>query len=165
MANGSRIEAELVAPDLVTIAPRRATVDVDVLCRLHNTGDDDYVVSAPSEDDAHCWHVLDRNHRDVTRPRSRRSRPPTKGVHPHRSRTIAGGHSRNTSKTLTLDAKKLKPGRTYTIRYEHYGHIAETQFTVLAKHSPPTRKKTTRPKKATKKTTSEKTSTAKKSKK
>ncbi len=129
------IRAQLDAPGVVTVSPRSTVVDVDVLARIHNTGEHDYVLGAASADDVHNWHVLDQNHKEVLRaprgsgPRARK-RSATH-VHPHTTQVVASGHSHNVPRTLKLDARKLKPGQTYTIRYEFWGQIAEAQFIVV----------------------------------
>ncbi len=158
MADGSPIQAEVDAPAVVTLKPRAATVSVDVLAKIHNTGDHDYVVGATHPDDVHNWHVLDANHREVLRPPAKRAagaygRRKAK-VHPHVAQTLAAGHSYHESKTLKLDTKKLKPGNTYTIRYEYFGQIAETDFTVVPGHAAPAKRKAAKksPRKATKRT-------------
>ncbi len=152
MADGSPIQAEVAAPDIVTLKPRATTVNIDVLAKITNTGEHDYVVGAAHPDEVHDWHVLDANHREILRPPAKRSagaygRGKSK-VHPHVAQTLAAGHSYHDSKTLKLDTKRLKPGNTYTIRYEHFGQIAETEFTVVPGHAAPARraakKKTTR---------------------
>ena len=40
----------------------------------------------------------------------------------------------NVSQTLALNAKKLKVGRTYTIRYRFWGEVAEARFVLVAGH-------------------------------
>ena len=55
---------------------------------------------------------------------------------PHVSQVIAAGHSHSSPQTLTLDARKLRPGKHYTVRYEFHGHIAEATFTALQGHAP-----------------------------
>ncbi len=180
MADGSPIQAEVDAPTEIHLKPRAATVRIDVLAKIHNTGDHDYVLGAANPDDVHNWHVLDENHREVTRPAAKRAAGRAYGgarkkVHPHTTQTVAAGHSHHAPQTLKLDAKKLKPGKTYTIRYEFWGNTAETRFTVVPGHTSPPRKaakkKTTRkaaakkaPRKAAKKT-AKKTATKKTAKK
>lgn len=129
------ILAELNVPETVTLPGDGDSVDVDVLCRLHNTSEDDHVVGSSCPDDVHNWHVLSETHREVTAaPRAAGKKPSATDVLPHVSQVIAAGHSHSAPRTLTLDARKLKPGKKYTVRYEFHGHVAEATFTALAGH-------------------------------
>ncbi len=143
----SAILAELNVPRTVTLPLRGDSVDVDVLCRLHNTSEDDHVVGSSSPDDVHNWHVLSETHREVSAaPRAAGKKPSATGVLPYVSQVIAAGHSHSAPQTLTLDVRKLKPGKKYTVRYEFHGHVAEATFTALPGH--PSTTKTPRVKKA-----------------
>lgn len=137
----SAILAELNVPETVTLPVDGDSVDVDVLCRLHNTSEDDHVVGSSSPDDVHNWHVLSETHREVTAaPRAAGKKPSATDVLPHVSQVIAAGHSHSAPRTLTLDARKLKPGKKYTVRYEFHGHVAEATFTALPGHAPTAKK-------------------------
>lgn len=134
MPISERIEAELTVPDVVHLpTTRKSTVNVDVLARLHNTGDEGFVIGTSDPDDVHHWHVFNENHKEVMRPppasKTRRGRA---GVHPHTSHLITSGHSHNAPATLKLDATKLRAGKTYTVRYVFHGYTAEGSFVVLA---------------------------------
>jgi len=132
----SAILAELNVPETVTLPVHGDSVDIDVLCRLQNNSENDLVVGSSSPDDVHNWHVLSETHREVTAaPRAAGKKPSATDVLPHVSHLIAAGHSHSAPRTLTLDARKLKPGKKYTVRYEFHGYIAEATFTALAGHS------------------------------
>ncbi|MHC4925688.1 MAG: hypothetical protein ACYTG4_16705, partial [Planctomycetota bacterium] len=137
MPGTSRIVAELHAPEIVYLPVERgSTVHVDVLAQLHNTGADDFVVGTSDPEDVHNWHVLGENAREVSRALAADAGEGREGVHPHRSQLLPAGQSHNHSTTLPLDAKKLKPGRRYTVRYAFHGYVAEAAFTVLAGGTP-----------------------------
>jgi hypothetical protein len=137
MASGKMIEARLDAPAVVHI-PAEETVQVDVLCRLHNAAEHDWVVGASHPDDVHNWHVLGENHREVMRPPPIKPEKPGKDdPHPYVSQAVGAGRSLNVPQTLTLSTQRLKPGKTYTIRYEFWGEIAEATFVAVPSHEPP----------------------------
>jgi hypothetical protein len=141
MASGKMIEAQVDAPAVVHI-PASETVEIDVLCRLHNAAEHDWVVGASHPDDVHNWHVLDENHREVMRPPLTKLQKPGKGdPHPYVSQAVGAGRSLNVPQTLTLSTKRLKPGKTYTIRYEFWGEIAEATFVAVPAHEAPVVKK------------------------
>ena len=149
----STITAEIVAPDFVHLPSdkRKTTVEVDVLCRLHNDGNHDRVVGSAHPNDVHNWHVLSETHREVMRPPAEKAAPVTEGdVHPHVAETVPAGHSHNSTHTLVLDAGKLRAGKRYTIRSEYHGHMAEASFVVLAGHAPSRRPRTAVKKRASK---------------
>lgn len=168
MSRTSLIQAEVHAPAVVEVPEGAETVEIAVRADLHNVGDNDYVLHNVG-DDAHFWHVLDENHREVLRDRTKKKRDSKKSgdVHPIRTQTIPAGLSTHTSVTLTLETKKLKDGKTYTVRSENWGQLAETTFVAVRKQAsaPPKPKKKQAPKKtaAAKKTTATKKTTAKKS--
>ena len=152
MAQLPSIEAEIEVPSFVELPQGAESVAFDARVTLRNTGDEDVVVSAPSREHRHFWHVFDGNHREILR--QRRSAPGRArvtvedGVHSYASGTIAAGRERHASRQLELNAKKLKEGDLYTVRAEIYGHVAEASFSVVVVPAAPARKSE---KKATKK--------------
>ena len=139
MARLKTIEAEIAVPPVVVLPRRGKTVKIDARVTLRNTGAQDVVVHARSEDDRHFWHVFDSNHREVLR--ERRTAPgrgrteQEKGVHTTRTETVAAGHEVHASRRLRVDLAKLKAGEVYTVRAEYCAHVAEARFSVVA---PPT---------------------------
>lgn len=131
MPTTERIKAELKVPDVVHLPTRRSTVNVEVLARLHNTGDDNFVIGTSDPVDVHHWHVFNENHKEVMRPSPAKAKRGRAGIHPHTSHLITSGHSHNESATLRLDATKLTAGKTYTVRYVFHGYTAEASFIVL----------------------------------
>lgn len=168
MPTTSQIEAEVSIPDILHLPPgNKSSVAVDVLARLHNRGDEDYLVGTSDPSDVHEWHVLNENHREVMRPKASAKPKGTKDVHPHSSELVPAGHSHSCPATLVLDAKKLKAGKRYTLRYVYHGYVAEADFAVVeGKATAPARRRATPKKKpagkspgrrATSKSTSKKT--------
>ena len=139
MARLKTIEAEIDVPPIVVLPRRGKTVAIDARVTLRNTGDEDVVVHARSEDDRHFWHVFDSNHREVLR--ARRTAPgrgrtaEEKGVQTTRTETVPGGREVHASRRLRLDLAKLRAGEVYTVRAEYCAHVAEARFSVVA---PPT---------------------------
>ena len=112
--------------------------------KLRNVSEHDYVLHANSEDDQHFWQMFDQNHREIWREQARKratSRKKT-DVHPMRTQTIAAGHSIHETETLSFDATRLKDGRTYILRHEIWGQVAETSF-IAVRHAVGSKKKAT----------------------
>lgn len=126
------IEAYLDVQPVVYVSDEDEHVEIDVRAELRNTSEHDYVLHAAT-DDAHFWHVLDDNHREVLRKKDYRRRQKTQEGerHPARGHTLAAGHSAHETETLTLDPTKLKDGRVYTVRSELWGLVAEGTFAVV----------------------------------
>ena len=139
MARLQSIEAEIDVPPVVVLPRRGKTVTIDARVTLRNTGEENVVVHARSEDDRHFWHVFDSNHREVLR--ERRTAPgrgrtaEQKGVHTTRTETVPAGQEVHASRKLKLDLTKLRTGEVYTVRAEYCAHVAEARFSVVA---PPT---------------------------
>lgn len=130
MASTTLIEVSVDAPHIVEVSPRKKTVSIAVRTELRNVSEHDYVLYGHSEDDQHFWHILDQNHREIWReqPRKRTASRKKTDVHPVHTQTIAAGHSAHETETLCFDATKLKGGRTYTLRHEIWGQVAEASF-------------------------------------
>ncbi|MDX1545957.1 MAG: hypothetical protein R3247_03165 [Rhodothermales bacterium] len=126
------IEAHLDVQPVVYFSDGDEHVELDVRAELRNTSDHDYVLHAAT-DDAHFWHVLDENHREILRKKEYQRRQKTKAGAPlpARGHTLAAGHSTHESRTLSLDATKLKEGRVYTVRSELWGLVAEGTFVAV----------------------------------
>jgi hypothetical protein len=136
------IRAQLDAPDVVEIPQRRKTVPIDIRISLLNDGENDFIAHAESADDTCIWHVLDDEFREVQREagRGRRVREGVgvdKGVHSYHTVRVCCGDGTHDTRTLVLDASKLRDGRSYTIRGEVYGHVAEARFIAIASAAPP----------------------------
>ncbi len=138
------IEAEVETPPVVEVPAGAKQVEVTVRVSVSNTGEEPVVVHAESGDGRVFWHVFDANHREVQRERGRGrggARATVKdGVHSFRTETVAPGHAEHATRALQLDARKLKPGGVYTVRAEFFGHVAESQFAVIAAPAPPSGK-------------------------
>jgi hypothetical protein len=150
MASSTLIEASVDAPHIVEISPRTKTVSIAVRTELRNVSEHDYVLYAHSEDDQHFWQMLDQNHREIWReqPRKRAASRKKTDVHPVRTQTIAAGHSTHETETLIFGATKLKDGRSYTLRHEIWGQVAETSF-IAVRHAAAFKKKAAPVKKKT----------------
>ena len=130
------ITARVDAPQIVEVPANSRCLAIDVRTELANESEHDVVLHAPDADQEIFWHVLDENHREVLRERSRKAGDGgQEGVETFRSRTIASGHSDHETATLQLDVKKLKHGHTYTVRAEVFGQIAEAEFVAVV-HRP-----------------------------
>ncbi len=144
MASSTLIEASVNAPHIVEVSPRTKTVSIAVRTELRNVSEHDYVLYAHSEDDQHFWQMLDQNHREIWReqPRKRAASRKKTDVHPVRTQTIAAGHSTHETQTLCFGAARLKDGRSYTLRHEIWGQVAETSF-IAVRHAVASKKKAT----------------------
>ncbi len=150
------LQAQLDAPHLVEVPRGRKTVSIDVRAEITNVSDSDYVVHAPSRNHEHFWHLLDENHREVARGTTGGAKGDDPGQ--FRGQTIGAGLSVHDSHRVELPAGKLKNGKTYTLRSEFYGQMAEAAFIAVS----PARKA---PKKAGKKVAKAAKKVAKKVKK
>ena len=155
MVQGSMIEAEIDAPDVVEIPKRRKTVEIVVRISLINRGEEDFVAHAQNPDDAHFWHIFDESFHEVLREPGRGKGGHggvrvVNGVHSYRTLTVAAGNGTHDQMVLELDARKLRSGHTYTIRAEIMGHLAETTFIAVAAMEAlrPRRKRKAAPKKS-----------------
>ncbi|MHC4219849.1 MAG: hypothetical protein ACYSU7_15515 [Planctomycetota bacterium] len=132
MAEKTGLEAELNVPDHVMVPSGVETLDIDVLATLRNDTEDDRVVHVPHGDHVHIWQLLDERRKEVARAPAPGK---AKGLEAARSETIACGHAFAEPQTISLDAKKLKNGRCYTLRYVLWGeHTAEGRIHVS--HAP-----------------------------
>ncbi len=114
MVEKTGLEAELNVPDHIVVPSGAKTLDIDVLATLRNHDEADRVVHVPGSGDVHFWQLLDERHREVQRaPKAAKA----KALEDARTETIAGGNVFAEPQTLSLDAKKLKDGRCYTLRY------------------------------------------------
>jgi hypothetical protein len=125
------ILAKLDVPQTVGVLKGAATVEIPVRTELHNRSEGDVVLHVPDADSRVFWHVLDERHKEIYREKPKKPEPGPKGVLNVHSLTLAGGHSDHETETLVLDAKKLKPGGTYTVRAEIWGQIAEAEFVAV----------------------------------
>jgi len=125
------IVAKLDVPQTVGVLKGATTVEVPVRTELHNQGEEDVVLHVPDADSKVFWHVLDERHKEIYREKPRKPAPGSKGVLGVCSLTLAGGRSGHETEVLVLDAKKLKPGGTYTVRAEVWGQIAEAEFVAV----------------------------------
>lgn len=144
------IRAEIEVPHTVIVPRGRKTVTVDVVCRLHNEGDESYVASSPEGQETHFWHLLNSDQREVQRSK------PGKECESHRSHLVAGGTSDAHPEQVTLDAKKLKHGECYTLRFRVKGHSAEAEFVAVHPRERKKTKKRTAKKKPARKRVSKK---------
>lgn len=125
------IVATLDVPQTVGVLKDADTVEVPVRTELYNQGEEDVVLHVPDADSKVFWHVLDERHREIYREKPQKPQPVPKGVLPICSLTLAAGHSDHETENLVLNAKKLKPGGTYTVRAEIWGQIAEAEFVAV----------------------------------
>lgn len=125
------LQAKVDVPPVVEVPQGAKTVEVRVRTELANPGELDVVLHAPTEDETVFWHVLDERHREILREKPPKRGEKRKGVEEFRSLTVAGGHSEHETETLTLAAGKLKHGRTYVVRAEVWGQIAEAEFVAI----------------------------------
>ncbi len=131
MVEKTGLEAELNVPDHIMVPSGANSVDVDVLASLRNHSEDGHVVHVPDSDGVHFWQLLDANHKEVQRAPATKG----KGLENARCELIASGHALAEPQTISLDAKKLKDGRCYTLRYVLWGeHAAEGRINVS--HAP-----------------------------
>lgn len=142
------IRTEIEVPTTVMVPRGRKEVAVDVICKLHNDAEHSYVLGSNAGEQAHFWHVLDSQQREV-----QRSKPGRKDARAD-DHLVAACASTAHPERVVLEASKLKDGQTYTLRFRLRGHSAEADFTVF--HEPereqPAKKKTARKKTAKKKT-------------
>ena len=164
MVRTSKIEAEVHVPTVVEVPEGAETVEITVRADLRNATEDAYVLHNVG-DDAHFWHVLNENQREVIRDRTKQKKhKKSDEIYPVRTLTVPAGLSTHETVTLELDAKKLKDGKTYTVRSENWGQLAEATFVVIRPQkaeAPPKKKRA--PKKSTTKKRTTKKSPAKKS--
>ncbi len=130
------LQAKLDAPQMVEVPRGRKTVSIDVRAEITNVSDSDYVVHAPSRKHEHFWHLLDEKNREVARGTTGGAKGDDSGQ--FRGQTIAAGLSIHDSHRVQLPAQKLKDGKTYTLRSEFYGQMAEVDFVAVspAKRAP-----------------------------
>ena len=123
------IRATVDAPAVVEIPAKGDTVEIAVRAELTNTtGDTTVVLHAPSGEHQAFWHVLDENHREVQRQRAAGAEGPPAGCEDFRSLSVQPGHPSHHTDVLTLAVKKLKAGKSYTVRGEIFGQVAEARF-------------------------------------
>jgi hypothetical protein len=125
------ILAKLDVPQTVGVLKGADTVEVAVRTELYNRSEEDVVLHAPDAASKVFWHVLDERHREIYREKPEKPAPGPKGILGVCSLTLAAGHSEHETETLVLNAKKLKPGGTYTVRAEVWGQIAEAEFVAV----------------------------------
>ncbi|REJ76579.1 MAG: hypothetical protein DWQ36_25895 [Acidobacteria bacterium] len=118
------LRATLDAPRNVEIA--QDPVRIDARVTLTNQSDHSVVLSSPAGKDPHFWHVLDSNQREVARQSD--ESPLTRH---HASPLIATGHEAHESFTASVPARKLRSGRSYTLRVVFHGCPAEVCFTAF----------------------------------
>lgn len=126
------IEASVDVPSVIELTGKKATLEIPVRLELANTSEHDYVLHGPAGDDQSFWHVLDEDHREVTREAVPQAKRPRVACDLQIcSLTIAAGHKDQETTTLRLDASKLEEGKTYTVRAEHWGQVGEATFVVF----------------------------------
>jgi hypothetical protein len=155
------IQAHVDAPQVVEVPPRKKSLELAVRAELHNAGEETIVLHAPDEDREVFWHVFDENRQEIQRSMPMRKLRPAGGeVEEFRSLTLAAGLSVHRPTTLQLDAAQLEEGKTYTIRAEIWGQVAESEFVVIRTPPPPPKPKKKPP--AKKKASGKKASAKKK---
>ncbi len=123
------LEAKIEAPPMVEVSGDRKTVSIDVRAEITNVSDSDYVVHAPGAEHQHFWHVLDENNREIARGGAIGAQ--AADSRQFLGKTIAAGLSAHDSHRLVLPTQRLKDGKTYTLRSEIFGQIAQTEFVVV----------------------------------
>lgn len=143
MAAEERIVAEVHGPEVVFLPSGRGrtSIPVDILCQIHNCGEEDYGLWAEHPDEVHDWHLLDENHKELQRAPAPKGKRAAGEVLNHITQHILGNHAHSKIESIKLDARKLKPGKRYFLRFKFWGHTDETSFTVAERPSPPPKPK------------------------
>jgi len=146
MIQGRAIRAEIDLPSIVEIPRQRKTVKLNVRFSLFNDGDSVFVAHARSRDDTSFWHVFDEHQQEVQREKGAgkggvSAVKVSRGVHSYRSVSVGTGAGLHGARKLILDAGKLEPGHTYTVRGDFYGHRAEVTFVAVPEMAPAPKKR------------------------
>jgi hypothetical protein len=123
------LRATLDAPKHIEVSGD--SVDIDARVTLTNQSDHSVVLSSPAGEDPHFWHVLNEQQREVARSAGDQAH-----AQHHTSPMIATGHEAHEAFQARVPAKKLKAGKTYTLRVVFHGCSAEVRFTAFAAPKP-----------------------------
>lgn len=146
MAQKTGLEAELSVSSHIDKAESSGSkIDLDVLVALRNHDEDSRVVQVADPDSMHFWQLLDEDHKEVQRGRPKTAATESDcGTHPSFTETIAPEHPLYSTHKVTINPKKLKHGKNYTLRWVLWDQYpAEQQITIPRR---PTVAKSTRKK-------------------
>ena len=136
MAEKTGLEAELSVTDhIIRPNSRGAKLEIDVLATLRNHDDFTHVVHVSDGDRIHFWQLLDEHHQPVLHGHPETAVEQPEGeIHPSFTAAIPPEHPLHTSHKVTIDLRRLKPGRSYTFRWVLWGqHSAEQSIHIPAK--------------------------------
>ena len=136
MAEKTGLEAELSVTDhIVKPSLGRAKLEIDVLATLRHHDDSSRVVHVSDSDRIHFWQLLDGDHQPVLHGHPKTEAEQAEGeIHPSFTATIPPEHPLHTTHKVTIDLKRLKPGRSYTFRWVFWDqHSAEQSIHIPAK--------------------------------
>ncbi len=136
MAEKTGLEAELSVTDhFIKTRSGRAKLEIDVLATLRNHDAFSRVVHVSDSDRIHFWQLLDEDHQQVLHGHPETAAEPAEcDVHPSFTATIPPEHPLHTTHKVTIDLRRLKPGRSYTFRWVFWDrHSAEQSIHIPAK--------------------------------
>jgi len=112
----SRIRAEVVVDSHVVVRRNRKSVRIRALAKIHNDGDNHFVLGAQDKANVHSWQVLDAAGNEVMRESPGKPKKPRRGTMAFVTSMVPGNHSIREMEVVDIPASKLKHGARYTLR-------------------------------------------------